>query len=178
MEKKQFKISKKAVNKTLKISFLTSLAVTTVGFTMFGIGAGGKSTGVTQISAGASYDQPLKDKVDEANGLLAKFKTNTGFLTAKGKKMTADQEAASKDLNNLKEVYKTKTSVNENEFYNKLNAVTGTIGDVEKYNKEVTDNKTFFNVGVTIFSLGCFALIATFAYWSFFRNSYNLKEKH
>ena len=99
MVKKQFNIAKKTLKKTLRICFLSSLTVTTIGFTMFGIGAGGRSTGVSQILK--DDKKPVPAWVDQANTELAKFKTNTGFLTTKGKKMTADQVTASQALNKI-----------------------------------------------------------------------------
>ncbi len=175
-------ISRKKLRKILITSGITSLAVTTIGFTIFGIGAGGRSTGVSQISISKTMeaDSTVKADAEKANQLLSKFPTNTGFLKTKGEQLDSTLKAASQELNSIyKEANgkdKVPATIAQQELFNSLKSRLVTIGDVDKYNKEVSDNKNFFNAGVVIFSLGLFGLIATLSYYGYFKSSFKRAE--
>ncbi len=171
------------IKKILKTSFVSTLAITTIGFTIFGIGAGGRATGVSQIEISDTMkaDSTVKAEAEKANQLLSKFPTNTGFLKTKGEQLDSTLKAASQELNNIYKQAdgkdKVPTTIAQQELYSSLKSKLVTIGDVDKYNKEVADNKTFFNVGVVIFSLGLTALISVISYWIYFRWVFSKKDK-
>ena len=183
----KIKLQRNTIKKILQSCGLTSLAITTIGFTLFGIGAGGNGTNVSSVSVSASAKAGLSEAektvldnaVQKANTELKTLPRNTGFLSTKGNGLSGPQIHAIEILKGMTDkkantaglvAGKTLDDKLMNDIDQQLKIFgTENNGSFPDYDKIVQDNKTFFNIGVTLFSIGAVALIASYSYYIFFK---------
>ncbi len=173
----KIKINEKKVKKIITTTFLSTLAVTTVGFTMFGIGAGGSSNGLSQITIKEGFSSELKTNVEKINQEIKKLPFNSGYLETHGNNIDVATVTAVKTAINAVSItgtdqYSKDVKKSQDKLVGILTGIETNEGKIlDNTNKEIKDNKTFFNIGVCIFSLGLVALIASIAYYSYFKHS-------
>lgn len=178
------KINKAKLKKAFNWTFVSSLTVCTIGFTMFGLGAGGKGTGVGQIAKIEDSQVTVKDDVntviDTVNKELMKLPKNSGFLKLQGKHITDEQKTALDTIKAQIATIEGDAAKKDNVYYvdtiKKIQMQIKPFNDIEKFNKSVSDNKLFFNIGVSLFSISSLVLIGCLAYYIYYKKTYADKE--